>query len=135
MKTYKRLDECENGEWVFAEGGQLFQVTIDRKYNYVSLTDGQISIGLGNDAIVYPLTIENKIISDRIRGYRDKMYARDIVKSGKWLSWLNKKWYELMTLPNDCAKENYYKIYDEIDNKINELTDIRNKIKELETNF
>lgn len=136
MNNFKTISECKDGEWVYYEHGDLFQVLV-RDYNgtkIVDLENGHVIISPGNKSIVYPLTINNKIIADNIHNFYDQLSANKCYGS-RVDKWLNDMWFKLVTLPDDSETRDYSKIYIDIQEEISRLLNIRKQIDELEKNF
>ena len=124
MKRFKYLKDCKEGDWVYHNAGELFQVVKSELSNTreFDLTDGIIRVMCGNDTTkVYPLTIHSKIIAEGIHNYYKEMHKKNLINGSKWVNWLSEKFDELMALDDNAPREDYREIWDSIEAKIEEL--------------
>ena len=123
------IKELKEGDWFFDESAKLCCLTKVQKvegaftdgitYTY---TDGYFETTCGCDTIVFPLTIENKTISDKIRDYYSKFNKEGILypKTSRSL-----QLYAEMLMCLDPKKDDYNSlknsVYDKIDDYMKDL--------------
>jgi hypothetical protein len=118
---YKILKDCKQGDWVYYDAGDLFLVDKEDGISGFVLRNGSIVVYASEDAIVYPLTLHNKIIADGIHAYYKRMHRSKLINGSKWVNWLNDKMGELIELGENAKREEYQVIWNSISDKISEL--------------
>ncbi len=123
MRKFKYLSECNEGDWVYHEAGELAQVCkSEGGFNKFCLRTGYIESSVNNDTYkVYPITLHTKVIAEGIHSYYVKMHEKRLINGSKWVNWLEEKFHKLMELPEDADREDYMKVWREIEEKIQEL--------------
>ena len=118
---YKLLKDCNQGDWVYYDAGELCMVDKEGEEENFSLTTGYIRTYTSENTKVYPLTLHNKIIADGIYDYYKDMHKNNLINGSKWVNWLNEKMGELMELDENAPREDFKEIWDSIAAQIREL--------------
>lgn len=118
---FKILKDCKQRDWVYYDAGSLVLVDKEEGINDFVLRDGYFVTYAPLNAIVYPLTLHNKIIADGIHAYYERMHKSGLINGSKWVNWLNNKMRELIELGEHAKREEYQVIWDSISDKISEL--------------
>lgn len=121
VKRWKLLKECNEGDWVYYDAGDLAQVVKDEYNGQLALNTGAIKTFLSQDSIVYPLTLHTKMMAEGIKFYENLMYEKKLINGSRWVNWLNEKMGEVMELPEDADESEYNKIWNTIKEQIKEL--------------
>lgn len=134
MEKYKTLEKCEPGDWVFYGCGELYQVMTESHGDttWLELSNGYVRTMPSANSIVYPLTIENKIISELIRKRYLELYKHNCINGSKVPNWIDNMWYKIVTCVDTSERK---KLWDELDKEVERLIDVRKQITELEKNF
>lgn len=134
MEKYKPLEKCKPNDWVFFSCGELHQVVIEScgDTTWLELSNGYVRTMPCANALVYPLTIENKIIADLIHKRYLDLYNHNCITGSKVPNWIDDMWHKIVTCEDTSERK---KLWDELDKEVERLIDVRKQITELEKNF